>query len=726
MKKIMMSLLLGVMLIGQLSVAHGLGVEENPFLQTSNEKIVKVNLDETTFTVFLIDTSRTMRGNGIQTTVNLINRFAAESDETMLSVISYDDESQTIIEPTKDRGVIQEKLTTLTCQGKSDLTAGLKTVGKLVESKQFTKTNLIIISDNAPTSGETLQKGTYKRKDIYSYKFANAADDFAKVLKSARVSIRTLAFMDHVANTTKDFTQRFFENIQNAGFVDISQGIDFLFEYIEPNQTLLSGQFDYGVTVEDHKGKRDASTQFYYTDDYFKQSSYITQRQGLSYNSSLATMSLNLELSAWGSPTQANYLFKSNNVKDLLNKLDFKEFEANDDFKFKPTNDSIGAVLANKKLKVDQEDYTLLALAIRGGGYESEWASNVTLGTSGQHQGFDKASQDVLTFLDSYVIKHKIQGKIKLWLTGYSRAAATANLVAGSLNNGRKMPQVTLSPANMYAFCFEPPAGTLDTFDAKKDKHHNVVNIVNLNDIVTKVAPNAENFEFVRYGEDTTLPTKEDVGDTQYNLLRDRMLRELEQIESLNDYLLDDFKWKKISLTNKSLIVNDTSKDDVLNDYLKTFINTFATEELMNRAYYVRHHQEDLRTIMAAVLGNTSNKRMVYGTEVLKILLDLKDNLPKDLILEKSALQKFGQLIGIDDLTELNSSALELLLEFMIKHPNLTVTLFENLQIIGNAHQPEICLAWLRSQDKNYTTPLPLLQNKRDDSDNYRVEKKLL
>ena len=579
MKKIMMSLLLGVMLIGQLSVAHGLGVEENPFLQTSNEKIVKVNLDETTFTVFLIDTSRTMRGNGIQTTVNLINRFAAESDETMLSVISYDDESQTIIEPTKDRGVIQEKLTTLTCQGKSDLTAGLKTVGKLIESKQFTKTNLIIISDNAPTSGETLQKGTYKRKDIYSYKFANAADDFAKVLKSARVSIRTLAFMDHVANTTKDFTQRFFENIQNASFVDISQGIDFLFEYIEPNQTLLSGQFDYGVTVEDRKGKRDASTQFYYTDDYFKQSSYITQRQGLSYNSSLATMSLNLELSAWGSPTQANYLFKSNNVKDLLNKLDFKEFEANDDFKFKPTKDSIGTVLANKKLKVDQEDYTLLALAIRGGGYESEWASNVTLGTSGQHQGFDKASQDVLTFLDSYVIKHKIQGKIKLWLTGYSRAAATANLVAGSLNNGRKMPQVTLSPANMYAFCFEPPAGTLDTFDAKKDKHHNVVNIVNLNDIVTKVAPNAENFEFVRYGEDTTLPTKEDVGDTQYNLLRDRMLRELEQIESLNDYLLDDFKWKKISLTNKSLIVNDTSKDDVLNDYLKTFINTFATQK---------------------------------------------------------------------------------------------------------------------------------------------------
>ncbi len=727
MKKIMMILFLGFMLIGQLSVAYALDVEENPLLQTSREKLVKVNLDEATLTVFLIDTSRTMRGNGIQTTINLINRFATESDETKISVISYDDESRTIIEPTKDRAVIQEKLTTLTCQGKSDLTAGLKTVGKLVESKQFSKTNLIIISDNAPTSGETLQKGTYKSKDIYSYKFANASDDYAKVLKSAKVSIRTLAFMNHVASTTRVFSQRFFENIQNDGFVDISEGIDFLFEYREPNQTLLSGQFDYGVAVEDHTEKRDASTQFYYTDDYFKQPSDVTPTQGLSYDPSLATMSLNLELSAWGSPTQADYLFKSNNAKALLTKLDFKDFEANDDFKFKPTKDSIGAVLANKNLKVGKEDYTLLALAIRGGGYESEWASNVTLGTSGQHQGFDKASQDVLTFLDNYIIKHKIQGKIKLWLTGYSRAAATANLVGGSLNNGRVMPQVTpqvtLSPTDMYAFCFEPPAGTLETFDAKNDKHHNIVNIVNLNDVVTKVAPNAENFEFVRYGEDTTLPTKENVGDTQYNLLRDRMLRELEQIESLNDYLLDDFKWKKISLTTKSWIVNDTNERQILAEYLDKFFNTFATEELRNRTYYVRHHQENLRAIMAVLLGNASNKDMVYGKEALKILLDFKKISPTNLVLKKPLLQKFGQLIGIDDLTELNSSALELFLDFAVKHPNLTITLFENLQIIGNAHQPEICLAWLRSQDKNYTTPLPLLQHTRDDSDNHQVEK---
>ena len=72
--------------------------------------------------------------------------------------------------------------------------------------------------------------------------------------------------------------------------------------------------------------------------------------------------------------------------------------------------------------------------------------------------------------------------------------------------------------------------------------------------------------------------------------------------------------------------------------------------------------------------------------------------------------QKLGQALGLDDITrELNSSALELFGDFILKHPNLALTLFENLKIVGAAHQPEICLAWLRSQDKNYTEPLPIL-----------------
>ena len=40
------------------------------------------------------------------------------------------------------------------------------------------------------------------------------------------------------------------------------------------------------------------------------------------------------------------------------------------------------------------------------------------------------------------------------------------------------------------------------------------------------------------------------------------------------------------------------------------------------------------------------------------------------------------------------------------------MTLLANGNIINSAHQPELCLAWLRSQDKNYTDPIPIVQNR--------------
>ncbi|MDD3015590.1 MAG: VWA domain-containing protein [Lactococcus chungangensis] len=716
MKKMIITFCLGIFFLIPLSVTHALDFGTNVLVQATDKQLLKMKLDDEALTIFLIDTSGNMQNKDKQTTIDLINRFAVESEQARIAVIAYDNDSQVLVAPTTDSTVIREKLSTLESSGESNLTAGLKTAEELIKQSQNQKANIFIIADNAPTAGDTLKKGTYTSKDSHSYKYANAADEYAKQLKKSKVSIRTLIYLARVAKSTQAQTQRFFENIQNDGFFDISQNdhLDFLFERQRTNETLLTGQFDYGVRY----GHRDAQTQFHYSDDYFKASSDAYQNKALPYNPSLATMSLNLELAAWASPTQNDYLFKSDNAKKLLGKLGFNHFEANDGFKFRPTKDSIGAIAAEKKLTVDEEDYTLIALAIRGGGYEAEWASNVTLGTSGQHQGFHKASQDVLKFLDNYIKTHHIKGKIKLWLTGYSRGGATANLLAGELNSGRKLPQVELAPSDLYAFCFEPPAGTLASFDPRNKKNDNIINIVNLNDVVTKVAPDTKNFEFTRYGKDILLPTRELVGESQYSLLRDRMLRELEKIESLDDYIVDNFKWKKLSLnvnlSNKSIkfSVNDNNQNHILTEYLEKVIGTFTAEELLNRNYYVQNHQESVRGLIAAFLADSNDKAVVSVIELIKIIVDLKTTSVGELI-TRPLQQKLGQALGLDDITrELNSSALELFGDFILKHPNLTLTLFENLKIVGAAHQPEICLAWLRSQDKNYTDPLPILQNR--------------
>lgn len=167
-----------------------------------------------------------------------------------------------------------------------------------------------------------------------------------------------------------------------------------------------------------------------------------------------------------------------------------------------------------------------------------------------------------------------------------------------------------------------------------------------------------------------------------------------------------------INLSSIKFIVTDNNRKHILNEYLEKIIETFAIEELLNRDYYVTNHQNSMREMAAALLGDSDNKNDVKILEIIKILVDLKATTEGG-VFDRLLLEKLGISLGIDkDNTELSSTALELIGEFMIKHPNLGITLLANGNIINSAHQPELCLAWLRSQDKNYTDPIPIVQNR--------------
>jgi len=131
-----------------------------------------------------------------------------------------------------------------------------------------------------------------------------------------------------------------------------------------------------------HKGK-DGSGDCWYSDDYFNKSA-------CEYDKALSSASCSLALSALGnmSGTDTDYQGQSKNVADLLTQIGFSDIEANEGFKVKPTTDSVGTILANKQVNTDKGNVTLIAIAMRGAGYKKEWASNVTVGTKGNHQGF--------------------------------------------------------------------------------------------------------------------------------------------------------------------------------------------------------------------------------------------------------------------------------------------------------------------------------------------------
>lgn len=68
--------------------------------------------------------------------------------------------------------------------------------------------------------------------------------------------------------------------------------------------------------------------------------------------------------------------------------------------------------------------------------------------------------------------------------------------------------------------------------------------------------------------------------------------------------------------------------------------------------------------------------------------------------LDEAGITNYSQ----DDFEKSVTILLDLVVSTASRHPNLTTTLVFNLSGIGQAHYPELCLAWMQSMDENYTT----------------------
>ena len=250
---------------------------------------------------------------------------------------------------------------------------------------------------------------------------------------------------------------------------------------------------------------KDITTDFTYSDDYFSGSAR-------DYDQDLALMSLQLAMSAFN---RSNVSYRKEiigkNVYDLLTQLEFQDINI-DAYEGKPTRTSVGYAIAHKRILVNEQEYTLIALALRGANYETEWADNVCVLSDTEHQGFAVPAEKVKEGLLSYIAEYAAGEKIKLWITGYSRAAAISNQLAGTLDRalyeGTDILDLgaTLDMADFYVYTFETPRPTALSA-AKTTKWDNIHNIVNPIDLVPKVAP--ATWGYYRYGITYYLPSYE-------------------------------------------------------------------------------------------------------------------------------------------------------------------------------------------------------------------------
>lgn len=458
--------------------------------------------------------------------------------------------------------------------------------------------------------------------------------------------------------------------------------------------------------------------QYCYKDSYFATDSTF-------YNPSLSTCSLSFAISCFGSNRNGStndYSKRYRNAEEFLTQNGFTDFDTNIYYKQKPSTDSLGAVFAKKKLG----DYTLIACGVRGGNYEQEWASNVTLGDGikqKQAQGFYEASTIYLNSFEDYIKEKNITGKVKIWTVGYSRGGATNNLFSGRLDQRIKdspnlfHTDATLNKEDLYSYCFEPPQGAsfLEDVSPRSSFYNNIHNIVNFNDPVPKVARSATHF--TRYGVDHYLldPALNRNYSSSINKVLD-YYKNRQNYSVLGDYKISSFERSDTLADGKKQTNHWTS-----GLFLEDFINELVHYGIPSLQYYVEKYQPGLRMIFETVYrnGNPKSSRISIGLALVRTILYESDidylfalltsdpsSFANELILIlHDTLKDFDINLDYSLLSTSLKSLFFSLVKVLYHHGDYFPTFLsrDNIKAIGSAHYPELCLSHLRSEDPNFT-----------------------
>lgn len=228
----------------------------------------------------------------------------------------------------------------------------------------------------------------------------------------------------------------------------------------------------------------------------FSSDALLFPASALEYSHDLCKLTLQMAVSSFGMQGEA----PDASVLRFLKGLGFENVVTEEYDYSSP--DTIGSAIGMQT----KDGRPLVAIVIRSSNYGQEWVSNFDSSIlDGHHQGFYLSAQKVVNRVQDYLSLHEIHEKPIVWITGYSRGAAVANIVAALIS------EKSISDDEMiYAYTFATPA-TVQAEQSKK--HFNIFNILQYGDIVTHVPLKGWGFE--RYGTSLYLPTSASNADLE-------------------------------------------------------------------------------------------------------------------------------------------------------------------------------------------------------------------
>ncbi len=358
-----------------------------------------------------------------------------------------------------------------------------------------------------------------------------------------------------------------------------------------------------------------------------------------------------------------------------------------DDNKTKQDMNGVACIVGCKEITVNGEPAFILGCAVRGAGYMEEWGGNFIMGTDTQHEGFYKASETVLDHMNMFIKENiPLESKVYFWVTGYSRAAAVANITAARLNKGVKdygyIRLMKPNKSNVFCYTFETPKCTTDGSAASED-YDNIFNMINPIDIVPKVPPCYGDFKFTRYGQSYYFPTRETTSG--YGGLLKRYKNKYQEICPEGYVYSEEFEF-----TNLKGEKNDKIGQMTFGNNLVKYITTGA---LKDRKNYVDNYQDSLSTLIAIVAGGYHTNE----NDADSLIKSLKEDIQAYMNEHETKIGLITNAILTDDLcdilsdnlhryTELSNEEINVLVSqvkpillTLLRHPNYSSTAYNSI-----------------------------------------------
>ena len=420
---------------------------------------------------------------------------------------------------------------------------------------------------------------------------------------------------------------------------------------------------------------------FKYRDDYFL-------GKATEYNQHLATMSLCLAYSAYAADSAKEtketgiYKDEDRNVRYVLEQCGFyvpKEGDSKEEqkryqayhYNEETEIDNVANIITSKSLGENKP--TIIVIAVRGGGYGKEWGSNFTVGKTGDHKGFSDAANIVYKRLEKYISENNIEGDIKIWITGFSRAGATSNLLAAKLDDllidgSANIGNAKYTKEDIYAYCFATPAGADISKNPNSKKYNNIFSIVHYHDPVPLVAP--EFWGFDRYGKTYIFPFKESLKKS--STYENNMLKRLDEMGYY--YEIRDFRDYFYPLNQ-----------DSMGTYLRKVVKALQENGVV---------EQFLDGVNAGSTIKTMYYRKGFGSRKNYVNNGLQDEMRT--LLGKDSMTVNGFINALFNVNE----GIFLLMDL---HPFLVETGTQNATRLVKAHAtPAYYLAWMQSMDDYY------------------------